>query len=151
MPIKGKQPIDELREALTAKVSSLLKKGHIQGASIALVRDRKIVLTRAFGLRNSVTRDPITPQSVFEAYSLTKPLVAYRALNLCQKGLLELDRPLDDYLSMPYIGNDHRTQLITARTILSHTSGLPDEETERHLTFTPGEQWSYSTQGYCYL
>jgi len=151
MPIKGKQHIDELKEALTAKVSSLLKTADITGVSIAIVRDRKIALTMGFGLRNSLTREPITPQSLFEAYSLTKPLVAYRALNLCQKGSLDLDRPLDDYMSMPYIYNDRRTELITVRRILSHTSGLPDEETERYLMFTPGEQWSYSTQGYCYL
>jgi CubicO group peptidase (beta-lactamase class C family) len=116
-----------------------------------MVRDRKIVLTLGFGLRNAVTREPITPQSVFEAYSLTKPLVAYRALNLCQQGRLDLDRPLDDYLRRPYIGHDPRTEHITARTVLAHTSGLPDEETERRIMFTPGEQWSYSTQGYDYL
>jgi CubicO group peptidase (beta-lactamase class C family) len=145
------QPLDELGEALSAKVSSLLKIGHIEGASIAIIRDRTLVLTKGFGLRNSVTGEPITPQSVFEAYSLTKPLVAYMALSLCQKGLLDLDRPLDDYGSTPYISNDHRTELITARRILAHTSGLPDEESEMYLTFTPGEQWSYSTQGYCFL
>jgi CubicO group peptidase (beta-lactamase class C family) len=145
MPSGERHPIDALRKTLSAEVPSLLKKEHIEGVSIAVVRDRKIVLTMAFGLRNAVTCEPITPQSVFEAYSLTKPLVAYQALNLCQQGLLDLDRPLDDYLRTPYMGHDPRAKRITARTVLAHTSGLPDEETARHMMFAPGERWSYST------
>jgi CubicO group peptidase (beta-lactamase class C family) len=151
MSIKGGQHIDELKKALIAEVSSLLKNGHIEGVSIAIVRDRKIVLIMGIGLRNSVTREPITTQSVFEAYSLTKPLVAFRALKLCHQGILDLDHPLDDYLIRSYIGNDPRTEHITARTVLAHTSGLPDEETERRIIFTPGDRFSYSTQGYDYL
>jgi CubicO group peptidase (beta-lactamase class C family) len=142
---------DALKEALAVEVPRLLKEHHVTGVSIALISDRTIVLTVAYGLRNSVTGDPITPQNIFEAYSLTKPLVAYRALNLCRNGVLDLDRPLDDYLNTPYIDNDHRSGLITARNVLSHTSGLPDDETERRITFTPSVQWSYSTQGYSFL
>lgn len=142
---------DEIEEALAVEVPRHLNERHVEGASIALIRDRKIVLTLGYGLRNSVTRDPITPQSIFEAYSLTKLLVAYRALNLCRNGVLDLDRPLDDYLETPYVGNDRRAGLITARTVLSHTSGLPDDETERRIAFAPGERWSYSTQGYFLL
>lgn len=151
MLTKAKLWREEIEEALAVEVPRLLKERPVEGASIALIRDRQIILTLGYGLRNSLTRDPITPRNVFEAYSLTKPLVAYRALNLCQNGALDLDRPLDDYLNTSYIGNDHRAGLITARTVLSHTSGLPDDETERRITFTPGEQWSYSTQGYSLL
>jgi CubicO group peptidase (beta-lactamase class C family) len=151
MLMKAELRSDAIKEALTVEVPRHLREHHVEGVSIALIRDRKIVLTVAYGLRNSVTCDPLTPHNIFEAYSLTKPLVAYRALNLYQNGVLDLDRPLDDYLNTPCIGNDHRSGRITARTVLSHTSGLPDDETERRITFTPGEQWSYSTQGYSLL
>jgi CubicO group peptidase (beta-lactamase class C family) len=142
---------DAIKEALAVEVPRLLKERHVAGVSIALISDRTIVLTVGYGLRNAVTGDPITPQNVFEAYSLTKPLVAYQALNLCRNGVLDLDRPLDNYLNTPYIGNDQRAGLITARSVLAHTSGLPDDETERRIIFTPGAQWSYSTQGYSFL
>jgi len=141
----------EIEEALAVEVPRHLKEHHVEGVSLALITDRKVVLTVGYGLRNSATCERITPHNVFEAYSLTKPLVAYRALNLSREGILDLDRPLDDYLHTPYIGHDRRAGLITARTVLSHTSGLPDDETERRIIFTPGEQWSYSTQGYCLL
>src|SRR5262245_11914739 len=97
---------DEIEEALAVEVPRHLKECHVEGVSIALIRDRKNVLTLAHGLRHSVTCEPITPQNMFEAYSLTKPLVAYRALSLCGNGVLDLDRPLDDYLNTSYIGHD---------------------------------------------
>lgn len=131
MSMKSELSRDEIQEELAVEVPIHLKAYHIDGVSIALIRSRKIFVTLGCGLRNSVTRGLITPQDIFEANSLTKPLVAYRALNLCRNGILDLDRPLNDYLKMPYIGNDHRARLITARTVLSHTSGLPDDETER--------------------
>ena len=151
MSMKSELRRDEIEEALAVEVPRQLKQLHVEGVSIALIRARKLVLTLGYGLRNSVTGDPLTPQTIFEAYSLTKPLVAYRALHLCQNGILDLDRPLDDTLNTPYIGTDPRSRLITTRTVLSHASGLPDDETERRIIFTPGEQWSYSTQGYCLL
>src|SRR5262245_6777661 len=119
MSMKTALRTGEIEEALAVEVPRHLNEHHAEGVSIALIRDRKIVLTLGYGLRNSVTCDPITPQNVFEAYSLTKPLVAYRALNLCLNGVLDLDRPIDDYLDTPYIGNDHRAGLITARAVLS--------------------------------
>jgi len=151
MSMKAELPSDAIKEALAVEVPRLLKERHVEGVCIALISERKIVLTVGYGLRNAVTGAPLTPQTIFEAYSLTKPLVAYHALNLCQNGVLDLDRPLDDYRNTPYIGHDHRAGRITARTVLAHTSGLPDDETERRITFTPGAQWSYSTQGYCLL
>ena len=151
MSMNAERRSDAINEALAVEVPRLLKERHVTGVSIALISDRTIILTVGYGLRNALTGEPITPQTIFEAYSLTKPLVAYRALNLCRNGLLDLDRPLDKYLNTPYIGTDHRAGLITARTVLAHTSGLPDDETERRITFTPGAQWSYSTQGYSVL
>jgi CubicO group peptidase (beta-lactamase class C family) len=142
---------DAIQAALAVEVPRLLTERHVAGVSIALISDRTMVLAVGYGLRNSVTGEPITPQTLFEAYSLTKPLVAYRALCLARNGLLDLDRPLDDYLATPYLEHDPRAGRITARTVLAHTSGLPDDETERRITFTPGARWSYSTQGYFVL
>ena len=115
---------DAINEALAVEVLRLLKECHVAGVSIALISDPTLNLTVGYGLRNAVTGTRFTPQTVFEAYSLTKPLVAYRALSLYRNGLLDLDRPLEDYLNTPYIEYDYRAGLITARTVLAHTSGL---------------------------
>jgi CubicO group peptidase (beta-lactamase class C family) len=74
---------------------------------------------------------------------------------------MDLDTPLTHYTAgwlepafEPFLKGDPRLNLITARRILSHTSGLPNwrsKEEPLAIAFTPGEKWSYSGEGYCYL
>ena len=50
--------------------------------------------------------------------------------------------------------DDVRLELITTRRVLCHTTGLPDwrsDNTPMRISFTPGEKWSYSGEGYSYL
>jgi len=63
---------------------------------------------------------------VFEAASLSKPVMAYAVLKLADAGKLDLDKPLSQYLDKPYIDNDERLNLITARRVLTHTTGFPN-------------------------
>lgn len=108
----------------------------------------------------------LAPDSVFEAASLSKPVFAYGVLKLVQDHRLDLDKPLAEYLNLPYehqqnpfrpsivdIETDPRFAEITARMVLSHTSGLPNWSHQGPLTFLsdPGEKWSYSGEGYVYL
>ena len=108
----------------------------------------------------------LAPDSVFEAASLSKPVFAYGVLKLVQDQRLDLDRPLAEYLNRPYqhqqnpfregkadVTVDPRIAGITARMVLSHTSGLPNWSHHGPLTFLndPGEKWSYSGEAYVYL
>ena len=67
------------------EVPSVLAATNTPGASIALIHDRACVWTGGFGVTNSETRKPVKPHNVFEAYSLTKPLLVqplvYRVAN----------------------------------------------------------------------
>lgn len=108
----------------------------------------------------------MTPDSVFEAVSLSKPVFAYAVLKLEQDGKLDLDAPVLNYLpagyghqAQPYKQNsktdqvtDPRMQGITVRTVLNHTSGLPNWA-GGPLTFEgePGKRWRYSGEGYVLL
>ncbi len=91
--------------------------------------------------------------TVFEAASLGKPLFAYAALRLVDAGTLDLDRPLYDYLSVPE-ANNPRMRRVTARHVLTHTSGLPNW---RHRpgplepATEPGERYAYSGEGFFFL
>jgi CubicO group peptidase (beta-lactamase class C family) len=75
-------------------------------------------------------------------------------LKLCERGVLDLDTPLTRYTSSRFLQGDSRFDLITARHVLSHTTGLPNWRSKSQplaLAFTPGERWSYSGEGYSYL
>ncbi|HVF46282.1 MAG TPA: serine hydrolase, partial [Pyrinomonadaceae bacterium] len=75
-------------------------------------------------------------------------------LKLVDSGKLELDRPLATYLSEPYVQNDERVDLITARMVLAHTTGFQNEAMPGKpvkIHFRPGEKFSYSGEGFLYL
>jgi CubicO group peptidase (beta-lactamase class C family) len=142
---------------LEKNIPELMKKADIPGMSVALIRDGKLVWSNVFGLMNASTKKPVTPETVFEAASLSKPVFAYGVLKLVDEGKLNLDTPLNKYLGNNYdVVDDSRINLITARRVLSHTSGFPnwrDNDNTKTLLihFTPGEKWSYSGEGMVYL
>jgi CubicO group peptidase (beta-lactamase class C family) len=142
---------------LEADIPSLLQQADVPGLSIALIRNGKLVWTGAFGVSNADTKKPVDPNTVFEAASLSKPVFAYAVLKLVDEGKLALDSPLNGYLGNNYdVVNDDRINLITARRVLSHTSGFPNwRDNDRTKTllihFKPGERFSYSGEGMVYL
>jgi CubicO group peptidase (beta-lactamase class C family) len=146
------------RAALTARLESeiprLMKAGDVPGLSIAVVRDAGVLWDRGFGVRNAETGEAVSDDTVFEAASLSKPVFAYLVLKLVESGALDLDAPLSRYLPEPYVEGDERLELITARRVLTHTTGFPNWRPDgKPLTihFRPGERFSYSGEGFVYL
>jgi CubicO group peptidase (beta-lactamase class C family) len=143
----------------------LTAQAHVEGAAVA-VFDNGGVSTIGCGKRDRAQRQPVTPETVFEAASLSKPVFAYAVLKLVQEGKLDLDAPLLKYLDNRYIHEGdpffHRggTDVVrdpllrrtTAREVLSHTTGLPNWATPGPLSFTgPAGRWQYSAEGYILL
>jgi CubicO group peptidase (beta-lactamase class C family) len=67
---------------------------------------------------------------------------------------MDLDTPLTRYTPERFLEDDARLDQITARHVLSHTSGLPNWRSKKDplaIRFTPGEKWDYSGEGYSYL
>ena len=143
-------------EELQKDVPDLMQKADIPGMSVALVRYGKLVWTGSFGVMNADTRKPVTAQTVFEAASLSKCVFAYGVLKLVDEGKLNLDTPLTKYLGNNYNVPDPRINLVTARHVLTHSSGFPnwrefDNSKVLQIHFNPGEKWSYSGEGIVYL
>jgi CubicO group peptidase (beta-lactamase class C family) len=142
---------------LQKDIPQFLEKSDVPGMSIALIRNGKLVWSGAFGIANTNTKKPVTENTVFEAASLSKPVFAYAVLKLVDEGKINLDTPLNKYLGNNYdVVNDDRINLITARRVLSHTSGFPnwrDNDGTKTLLihFKPGEKFSYSGEGMVYL
>jgi CubicO group peptidase (beta-lactamase class C family) len=144
-------------------VTTALAAEDVPSASIAIVRDGKIVLTKAYGTAN--TGLPATPALPYQVASNSKQFTAMALLLLEDEGKLSLDDHVAKYL--PGISGGDR---ITLRQLLNHTSGIQDfwpqdysfEAMSRPTTpqgivdvwakkpldFAPGDQWQYSNTGY---
>lgn len=137
---------------LDARIGRLMADGEVPGLSIVVIRHYQPQWHRAFGVANRETGEPLTDRSEFEAASLTKPVFAYAVLKLVDAGVMSLDVPLVRYLPEPL--PDERMKTITARMVLSHTTGFQNEVMpgqSLNVHFTPGERFSYSGAGYLYL
>ncbi|MFC0010280.1 serine hydrolase domain-containing protein [Devosia nitrariae] len=125
----------------------------IPGISMATIREGVLHEVRHIGVRHMRTTDPVDADTVFEAASLSKPLVAYAVLHLVDAGRIDLDEPLSRIVPA-VIPNDHEAAAITARHVLTHTTGLPNwrrEEYPLRIYFPPGSRFSYSGEGFLYL
>jgi len=139
---------------LERAIPQLMKDGEVPGLSIAIVRDGKLAWQRGFGVKSTVTNEPVRDDTVFEAASLSKPLFAYAVLRMVDRGLIDLDAPLTKYLPAAYLEGDARLNQITARMVLSHRTGFPNWRPRGgplKIHFTPGERFSYSGEGFVYL
>lgn len=141
---------------LEQMIPRLMSEAEIPGLSIALIRDSKMIWSHGFGVANSETKAPVNASTVFEAASLTKPVFAYAVLKLVDSGKLDLDTPLVKYLPGRYdVGDDPRLDQITARHVLSHTTGFPNWRPrgaeKLKMYFVPGHHFSYSGEGFVYL
>ncbi len=139
---------------LERTIKLLMREGEVPGLSIVLIRNGRIYWHGDFGVKNTDLGTRVDALTVFETASLTKPILAYAVLKLVDSGRLNLDAPLANYLRLSDLADDPRANLLTARMVLSHTTGLQNELHPREklkLYFTPGERFSYSGEGYIYL
>ncbi|MGD8535476.1 MAG: serine hydrolase [Candidatus Aminicenantes bacterium] len=139
----------DLGLTLEKEIPKLMEMANIPGMSIAVIRDGKIFWSGAFGVRNRETNEPVDENTIFEAASLTKTVTAAAALKLVERGELDLDKTLAEYLPYPQLAGDERYKKITARHVLTHTTGLPNWG--NRLMREPGELYGYSGEGFLYL
>lgn len=141
---------------LDSFINLKMEQYHVAGLSIAIVNNDRIVYDKSFGWKDKIDGPRVDSNSLFEAASLSKPVFAYAFARLIDKGIIALDTPLYKYMEYPDISYDDRYKLITARMVMSHTSGFPNwrwnnKDGKLNIKFTPGERFSYSGEGYEYL
>jgi CubicO group peptidase (beta-lactamase class C family) len=134
-------------------VARLRRLASVPGMSVASIAGGRTELS-GHGVRRAGTTDAVTEDTIFEAASLSKPVFAYLVMGLEREGVIDLDRPVGEYLALPN-PDDARARTLTARHLLSHSGGwrnwrfAPD-----HLLtaeFEPGARFSYSGEGYAFL
>jgi len=148
---------------MDALVQAAMQRFELPGLSIAFIDDGAIVYERKLGLADTETDAPITPNSVFQVASLSKPVFAYLVMRMADRGVIDLDRPLWEYRPMAGLVHEPNYKQITARMVLSHRTGFPNwrwfdpipegrdiQRGSMYMKTEPGT-FSYSGEGYNWL
>ena len=158
-----------MEDHLWPLVEGLLGPLDLAGVAVVVVRAGESV-SRGFGVRDVRTGTPVTPETMFHLASVSKPFVATAIVSLATAAdpVLDLDAPVTDWVPELTLA-DGRAGEVSARHLLSHTSGLPDvseygwhdprlgddalSEFARSLSgwrlaTEPGAAFSYSNAGY---
>jgi CubicO group peptidase (beta-lactamase class C family) len=105
--------------AQTRTLAAEMARLHVPGVSIAVIRDGKIAWARGYGVA-SINGAAVTPETLFQAASLSKSVTGVAAMRMVQDGVLALDTPAQRYLASWTLPGG---SAVTLRQLLSHTAG----------------------------
>lgn len=163
LPLHAMTP--ERTAAIDAAAHEAMARTGSRGLALAVIDHGKVVLVRAYGIRNAAAA-PLQTDTIMYGASLTKTMFAYAVMQLVDEGKVDLDRPIADYLPkpLPEYGNldaygnwadlagDERWRRITPRIILTHSTGFAnfsfdEPDGKLHIHFDPGSRYAYSGEG----
>ncbi len=146
--------MDKRIQRVSAETPYLLEAAAVPGLTVALLEDGTIREVLCFGTTKPQGSMPVTEQTIFKCASLSKQALLYAALKTIEAGKLDVDQPLAQYLDKPFEADDSDLARITARHVLTHTTGWrnwpPDGELITRIA-PLGERWTYSGMGFLYL
>jgi serine beta-lactamase-like protein LACTB, mitochondrial len=159
----------EKRTQIEAAVAKFMASTHAPGVSVAIVENGEYLWAGGFGLADLENNVPATEHTLYRLGSISKTLTAIGALELWERGKLDLDAPVEKYCS----AFPAKQRPITTREVMGHLGGIrhylegpKDLETgnTKHfenpiqaglnffkddpLVAEPGAHFHYSTQGY---
>lgn len=148
-------------------LEELLEENGIPGAALAVMHNGEVIATAAAGIANPDTGLQVTDDTIFESGSVGKVYTATLVMQLVDEGLVDIDKPIVEYLPELRLADEDAHNAITARHLLTHTSGLDgdkmggplygneDDAIERYVADLgdlnslqrPGGYWAYSNAG----
>lgn len=119
-------------QAARAGLAADVAAGKIPGAYLLIGRHGKVAFEEGFGVQGPGQTTPVSDETIFRVFSMTKPIVSVTAMTLVEQGKLDLDAPVSKYL--PEFADLHVWQAdgtsipaarpMLVRNLMSHTSGL---------------------------
>lgn len=165
-PIVAQPPALPGAGTIDQAVRAAMTRTGTRGFALAVIDDGQVRSVRTWGHRNAAG-EPLQPDTIMYAASITKAVFAYTVMQMADEGLIDLDRSIADYLPRPlpeyageeeryapwhHLAGDERWRRLTPRILLSHRAGFanffflePDGRLQFH--FEPGTRYSYSGDG----
>jgi CubicO group peptidase (beta-lactamase class C family) len=124
--VKAAQPASpETHAAIDGYVKDQMQKLNIPGAALAIVQGDQIEYQQGYGVADSAGR-AMTPQTPFMLASLSKSFTAVAIMQLAEAGKLDLDAPIQKYLTWFRVADEKASAEITVRQLLNQNSGFSE-------------------------
>jgi len=152
-------------DGIRAKIMEAVTNAEVPSMSVAVAKDGKVIWEESFGWANREKMIKATPHTMYSMASISKPITTTGLMILVEKGLVDLDEPVDTYIAPAALtAHEGDAADATVTHILNHTSGLPlhytvffKEDIDRQppafpesirryglLVHPPGEVYQYS-------
>ena len=123
---------ENLDDFVMAKMEVLEAKG----LAVAFIKDNKISWSRNYGYENAETGKKVTDETIFQIASMSKPVTGAAIMQLYERGLIDLDTSINDYLPFDIKNPNFPVYKITVRMLLQHKSSLIDNQDAYRETFS---------------
>jgi CubicO group peptidase (beta-lactamase class C family) len=116
----------EKEPPLRLGLQKLMEVYKVPGLSVAVIDNFHIVWAKGYGVVEAGSDKPVTPKTLYQAGSISKPVAAAGALALVEKGKLALDEDVNQKLKTWKVPENEFTkvQKVTLRRLMSHSAGL---------------------------
>lgn len=166
----------DLIKTFNEKIPKSLTEHYIPGMSIAIIKNEDVILKKGYGFSDIENKKEVSTKSGFNIGSISKMFTAFGVMKLVEKGKVNLDSPVSNYLTRWKLpASKYNADKVTIRNLLSHTAGIsvygyaghevakelssltdcllginkPEEKVE--LIMEPESKWQYSGGGYLIL
>jgi CubicO group peptidase (beta-lactamase class C family) len=155
---KAKKALEGFDETVAKSLAQL----KVPGVAIAIVKDKDVIFSKGFGFRDVETKLPMTADTIMAIGSSTKAFTAFTLGTLVDRGQVEWDKPVRDYIPWFRLYDAQAGERLTPRDLVTHRSGLPRhdlvwynnrtstrEQLVRSLAYLPPtadlrEKWQYN-------
>ena len=119
-------PMGENEPPLRLELKKLMQLYKVPGLSIAVIDNFQITWAKGYGVIEAGSTTPVTPRTLFQAGSISKPVTATGALYLVEQGKLSLDENVNQKLKAWQVPENEFTknEKVTLRRLMSHSAGL---------------------------
>lgn len=129
--------LEELDQTLAAG----FKDGNVPGATVAIIENGQVVMTKNYGVADLATQAPVTDDTVFRAGSISKSFTSIAVMTLVEQGKLDLNGKLADLApEVKFVNPWEQTDPVRLAHLLEHTTGWPDISTR--ILGLDGKGWS---------
>jgi len=131
---RGSTDYTPVIEQLTTDITGSMAANGVVGLTISLVDGDRLVWQHGFGYADRKRGLRVTPRTLFHIGSASKTASALAVMQLVQRGLVNLDEPLANYVPEFRLLPRYMRNVITVRSVLDHHSGIPGDVFNGMLT-----------------